>query len=83
VPPASAVGLVLAAKGPAAKADAGTLEDPWLRICAGGEITSTATAAGVAASIVQQLKSVSVISACRCMVFPCSVVLNVAFFGVR
>jgi hypothetical protein len=69
VPPASAAGLVVAAKGPTAKGDMGTSEDPWLRFCVGGEIASASAAAGVAVSVVQQMKFVSVISACRCMVF--------------
>jgi hypothetical protein len=45
--------------------------DPWSRFCAvaGGEIASTAAAAGVAASAVQRLKFVSVIIAYECMVF--------------
>jgi hypothetical protein len=70
---ASAAGLVVAAKGTMAKDDAGTSGDPWSRFCAiaGGrdEIAYAAAAAGVAASAVQQLKFVSVISACGCMVF--------------
>jgi hypothetical protein len=69
---ASAAGLVVTTKGAAAKGDAGTSGDPWSRFCAiakgGDEIAYTAAAAGVAASAVQQLKFVSVISACGCMV---------------
>jgi hypothetical protein len=59
----------------------GALEDPWTRFCAGGEIASAAVAASVAASVVQQLKYVSVIRACRCIVF-LALFLNVVF-GVR
>jgi hypothetical protein len=79
---ASAADLVVAATEHAAKGDTGTSEDPWSRFYAGCEITSAVVAAGVAASVVQQLKYVSVISACGCMVF-LALVLNVAFFVVR
>ena len=69
---ASAAGLVVTAKGAAAKGDAGTSGDPWSRFCAiaggEGEIASAAAGGGVAVSTVQQLKFVSVISACGCMV---------------
>jgi hypothetical protein len=82
VSPASAAGLVVAATEHAAKGDTGTSEDPWSRFCVGGEIAFAAAAAGLAASVVQQLKYVSVISACGCMVF-LALVLNVAFFSVR
>jgi hypothetical protein len=59
VPSASAAGLVVAAKGAAAKGDTGTSADSWSRFCAvaggEGEIVAAA-AAGVAKSTVQQLK---------------------------
>jgi hypothetical protein len=72
VPLASATGLVVAAKGAAAKGDAGTSADPWLRFCAvvgGRDEIVAAAAAGVAASAVQQLKFVSVVIAYECIVF--------------
>jgi hypothetical protein len=46
----------------------GASEDPWARFCAGGEIASTASATSVATSVAQQLKYVSVVSACSCVV---------------
>jgi hypothetical protein len=76
---ASSASLVVAATEE--KGDIGASKDPWARFCAGGEIASTATAAGVAASIAQQLKYVSVIRACSCVVF-LALFLNVVF-GVR
>jgi hypothetical protein len=51
------------------KGDVGAPEDPWFKFCADGEITSAAAAKGVAASIAQLLKYVSVTSACSCVVF--------------
>jgi hypothetical protein len=48
------------------------VEDPWLRFCAtargGGELASAAAAAGKVASVVQQLRLVSVIITYMCMV---------------
>ena len=64
-----------------AKGDMGASEDPWARFCAGGEIASAAAAAGVDASVTQQLKYVSVIRACSCVVL-LALFLNVVF-GVR
>jgi hypothetical protein len=52
-----------------AKGDMGAPEDPWSKFCAGGEIASAAAAKGVAASVAQQLKFVSVTSACCCIIF--------------
>jgi hypothetical protein len=51
------------------KGDTGASEDPWARFCAGGEIASSTVATGVAASVAQQLKYVSAISTCGCVVF--------------
>lgn len=56
---ASAADLVVAATEHAAKGDTGTSEDPWSRFYAGCEITSAVVVAGVAASVVQQLKYVT------------------------
>jgi hypothetical protein len=52
-----------------AKGDVGALEDPWSKFFAGGEIASAAAAKGVAASVAQQPKYVSVTSACSCIIF--------------
>jgi hypothetical protein len=53
--------------------DTGTSVHPWSRFCAAaggeGELASTAAAAGVAASAMQQLKFVSGIIAYECIVF--------------
>jgi hypothetical protein len=72
---------MVAATEHAAKGDTGASEDPWTRFCVGGEIASTTAAAGVTASVVQQLKYVSVIRAHRCIIF-LALFLNVVF-GVR
>jgi hypothetical protein len=61
----SAAPVVMATE---AKGDTGASEDPWGRFYAGGEIASATAAAGVVASIAQQLKYVSAIRACRCVV---------------
>jgi hypothetical protein len=82
MPPALSVGPVVAATEHAAKGDTGAPENPWTRFCAGGEIASTTAAAGVAASVVQQVKYVSVIRACRCIIF-LALLFNVVFFCVR
>jgi hypothetical protein len=54
---ASAAGLVVEAKGAAAKGNMWTSGDPWSRFCAiaggKGEIASAAAAGGVAVSTVQ------------------------------
>jgi hypothetical protein len=68
-----AVVLAVASAGPVAaatvaKGDVGALEDPWSKFCAGGEIASAAAAKGVAASVAQQLKYVSVTSVYNCIV---------------
>jgi hypothetical protein len=76
---ASSAGPVVAATE--TKGGTGASEDPWARFCTGGEIASATTATGVAASVAQQLKYVSVISACSCVVFV-ALFLNVVF-GVR
>jgi hypothetical protein len=59
VPAASSAGPVVAAME--TKGDTGALEGPWARFYADGEIASIAAAMGVAASVAQQLKYVSVI----------------------
>jgi hypothetical protein len=69
-----AVVLAVASAGPVAaatvaKGDVGALEDPWSKFFAGGEIASAAAANGVAASVAQQLKYVSVTSVYNCIVF--------------
>jgi hypothetical protein len=51
------------------KGDTEAPEDLWSKFCAGGEITSAAAVKGVAASVAQQLKYVSVNSACSCVIF--------------
>jgi hypothetical protein len=51
------------------KGDTGALEDPWSKFCVGSKITSIAAAKGVAASVAQPLKYVSVTSACSCVIF--------------
>jgi hypothetical protein len=47
------------------KGDTGTSLDPWSKICAtadsGGELASAAAAVGVAASVMRQLRYVSLI----------------------
>jgi hypothetical protein len=86
VPSMSAAGLVVVAKGATAKGDIGTSTDLWSRFCAvaggGGELASTITAAGVAASAMQHLKFVSVIIAYECMVF-LALLFRVCVFYVR
>jgi hypothetical protein len=52
--------MVVAAMEHAAKGDTRTSKDLWSRFCAGGKIASAATTTGVAASVVQQLKYVSI-----------------------
>jgi hypothetical protein len=63
------------------KGDTGASEDAWARFCASSEIASAIAATGVAASVAQQLKYMSVISACSCVIF-LALFLNVVF-GVR
>jgi hypothetical protein len=52
--------------GGTTKGDIGTSLDPWLKFCAaadgGGELALAAVAAGVAASVAQQLRYVSFFS---------------------
>ena len=48
----------------------GSSQDPWSKFCAGGEIASAAAAKDVAASVMQQLKHVSVTSAFRIVLLP-------------
>jgi hypothetical protein len=67
VPAGSSAGPVVTATG--TKGDTGASEDPWARFCAGGEIASVAAATGVATSVAQQLKYMSVVSACGSVVF--------------
>jgi hypothetical protein len=67
VPAVASAGPMAVATG--TKGDTGVPEDLWSKLCAGGEIASVAAAAGVAASVAQQLKYVSVISACGCVIF--------------
>jgi hypothetical protein len=52
-----------------AKGTVGGPGDPWSKFCAGGEIALAAALKDVAASVAQQLKYVSVISVCNCIVF--------------
>jgi hypothetical protein len=51
------------------KGDTGASKDRWSKFYAGGEITFAAATKGVAALVAQQLKYVSVTSACGCVVF--------------
>jgi hypothetical protein len=67
VPVAESAGLVAAAT--MVKGDMGAPEDPWFMFCASGKIASAATAKDMATSVAQQLKYVSVIGACSCVVF--------------
>jgi hypothetical protein len=59
VPSTAVTGLMDTAKG-----DAGTSEDPWSKFCVvaggGGELSSAAAAADMDASVMQQLRFVSV-----------------------
>jgi hypothetical protein len=59
VPAALSAGPVVAVMG--TKGGTGASENPWARLCAGGEISSAAAVTGVTASVAQQLKYVSVI----------------------
>jgi hypothetical protein len=45
-----------------ARGGVGSTQDPWFKFCAVGEIASAAATKDVAASVVQQLKHVSVTS---------------------
>jgi hypothetical protein len=81
VPAASSTGPVVTATG--TKGDTGTSAEPWARFCASDEIASTAAATGVAASVAQQLKYVSVISARGCVVFMVLFLKNILVTGDR
>jgi hypothetical protein len=54
---------------PERRGDTGVSEDPWAKFCTDGEIASVVATMGMAASVAQQLKFVSVISACGCVIF--------------
>ena len=61
----------------------GASEDPWAKFYAGGEIAPAAAATDMAASVAQQLKYVSVISACGCVVFMLLFLKDVLVSGDR
>ena len=81
MPAASSASSVVAAMG--MKGDTGVSEDTWARFCTDGEIASDAAATGVATSVAQLLKYVSVISACSCVVFMVLFLKDVLVSGDR